>query len=452
VQQYRIHKGSIHEKFLASRAKIQIFGGGFANGKTATTCVKCIQIARDYPGSNGLIARASYPKLLDTIHKEYFKWLPETWIKHYTKSENRPTLTLKNGSVINFRYVQQQGKQQAASTSNLLSATYDYIAVDQFDDPEFQHKDFTDLLGRLRGGARYSGDDSTMPISGPRWLLCTLNPTRNWFFREIIKPILDYKETGRVPDKLAEQLAKFETERVEDFIELVQGSTRDNAHNLGDDYLRTLEATYSGTMASRYIEGDWGAFQGLVYSMYDERVHMIDEVDIKRWKFSSNITQWIECYDFGTRAPACYLLGFRDSQHNVVFVDGLYERGLSPEDTVNKIREVRVRWNVPTDTNKPIYADPAIFRTTGGEYKTVGKSIAEILRNGGLGVTLTRGNNEIKGGLVKVQSYLKPHKQHISPFTGRTPAPFLYFNRQKLHFVDAEITDYYYQDPDVEEQ
>ena len=68
---FRIYEDSLQERFQASRAKIQLFGGGFANGKTAYACFMALQLAIDYPGSNGLIARATYPKLNDTIRKEF---------------------------------------------------------------------------------------------------------------------------------------------------------------------------------------------------------------------------------------------------------------------------------------------------------------------------------------------------------------------------------------------
>jgi len=80
----------------------------------------------------------------------------------------------------------------------VLSATYDWIIVDQIEDPEFEHKDFIDLLGRLRGSTPYGfvpGDkeyDPRMPSSGPRWFIITTNPTRNWVYKKIVKPYQDY--------------------------------------------------------------------------------------------------------------------------------------------------------------------------------------------------------------------------------------------------------------------
>src|SRR5690349_16160348 len=104
---YRITPDGLHDKFMKLRTKIQMLGGGFGNGKTAAACVKAIQLSQDYPGSNGLIARETYPKLNDTIRKEFLKWCPKSLIQRMpTKDDN--TLIFKNGSIVNFRYLQQR--------------------------------------------------------------------------------------------------------------------------------------------------------------------------------------------------------------------------------------------------------------------------------------------------------------------------------------------------------
>src|SRR5687768_17181463 len=134
---YRIDEGSVHDRFRTSRAPIQLFGGGYGNGKTAALCIKCINLALGYPGSNGLIGRATYAKLNDTIKKEFFKWLPPQYIARMpTTTDN--TLIMTNGTTVNFRYISQRGKKSFdnSSTSNLLSATFDWAAIDQIEDPE----------------------------------------------------------------------------------------------------------------------------------------------------------------------------------------------------------------------------------------------------------------------------------------------------------------------------
>ena len=447
MPEYRIRKGSIHERFLQSRAKIQIFGGGFANGKTTSACVKAISVARDYPGCNILVARATQAKLKDTIQKEFMKWLPTDWIGKERNERHGLTLTLDNGATVNFRYVQQQGKNTGSTSSNLLSATYDLIVVDQFDDPQFSYRDFTDLLGRLRGITQYSGSDNTMPRSGPRWLIATLNPTRNWIYKELIRHVLSYKQTGKVPPKLAKMLEESGAERVEDFIDIFQGATTENI-NLEDDYVRSLKAMYSDVMAERFIQGEWGAFQGLIYPMFDDNVHMVGETEITHWKRTHSMQKYIEGFDYGLRAPSCYMLMFQDEHNNVVAVDGFKEPELSPEDAVNKIKAIRRRWAVPVSATRSIFADPSMFRRSPGEYRTVGKSVVDVFRTAGGGIVFGRGNNDIISGITKIRVYLLRHKNHTNPFTGQRPGPYLYFNRDKLPFVEDEFGSYYFQNPD----
>ena len=85
---FKLTRGSLQERFLSSRGKVQIYGGGFANGKTATACIKALRIAMDYPGANILMARSTYPKLNDTLRKEFLKWCPDDWIRSFPKSAN----------------------------------------------------------------------------------------------------------------------------------------------------------------------------------------------------------------------------------------------------------------------------------------------------------------------------------------------------------------------------
>jgi hypothetical protein len=118
---------------------------------------------------------------------------------------------------------------------------------------------------------------------------------------------------------------------------------------------------------------------------------------------------------------------------------------------VRRIKAIRKQWAVPEDTDKAIYADPSTFRRAGSEYRTVGKSIAEVFKGGGLGVTFTRGNNDIKAGIVKVRGYLTLHPRHANPFTNLTPAPFIYFNRDRLSFLEEEISDYYFEESENED-
>jgi hypothetical protein len=434
-----------------------VYGGGFANGKTSAACIKLDQVAKDYPGANILAARSTYPKLNDTLRKEFIKWCPSDWIESFPKSANASnTCTLKNGTTINFRYIAQQGKQQEATTSNLLSATYDFIVVDQMEDPEIVHKDFLDLLGRLRGMARYEGDDPTMPLTGPRQFIITTNPTRNWVYRKIVKPIHDLQNGVLNDDLLCEtdengKMLLDENKLPVPIVDLFEGSTYENKENLEEDYIKTLEASYKGQMRSRFLLGQWASYEGLVYPAFNEAVHVLSHHSIEHYFRQLQITAdkltILEGYDYGLAVPFCYLCGFVDNHGNVFLMDGGYEKEQSLEEHLDCIKEKREEYSL--DASNMVLADPDIFRRKTVGKKLVGKSIADMMLEEG--VMCIRGNNDITNGIVKVNQYLIPQRNHQNPITGEYNAPFLYVS-DKLEWWIDEISDYYWQKNTTGEQ
>lgn len=457
---FRLYKDSLQDRFQKSRAKVQLFGGGFANGKTANACIKALKYAKDYPGSNGLMARSTYPKLNDTLRKEFIKWCPKDWIASFPKSANASnSCTLTNGSTINFRYIAQQGKNnQESTTSNLLSATYDWIVVDQIEDPEIVHKDFLDLLGRLRGMTPYMGDDPTMPDTGPRHFIITTNPTRNWVYRKLVRPLHDLstidpltKQAKRITvnsDLLCETDDEGNMLFNEDglptpIIELFEGATYENKENLEQDFIKTLEASYKGQMRERFLLGNWGSYEGLVYPQFNEAIHVLSHDAIINYYnqlcISSDEVTYLEGYDYGMAVPYCYMWGFVDDRGNVFLVDGEYEKELSPETQAEQINNHRQKYGISKDNH--VLADPDIFRRKGGEKKLVGRSIADMFLEDG--IYCTRGNNAILNGIVKVGQYLNIHANHQNPITGEWNAPYMYVS-DKLEFCINEFNDYYW--------
>ena len=102
-------------------------------------------------------------------------------------------------------------------------------------------------------------------------------------------------------------------------------------------------------------------------------------------------------------------------------------------EEINKIRE---DYAVPTDNH--VFADPDIFRR---KKKVVGDTIADKCMSNG--IYCTRGNNDIRNGIIKVSQYLIPQKNHLDPITGEYNAPYLYVS-DKLEFVINEFSEYYW--------
>jgi len=455
---FKLQRDSLQDRFLSSRAKIQLYGGGFANGKTSGACIKAIQLAKDYPGSNGLMARSTYPKLNDTLRKEFLKWIPPYWIDSFPKSANASnTCTLRNGTTINFRYIAQQGKVgNESTTSNLLSATYDWIIVDQMEDPEIVYKDFLDLLGRLRGMTPYDGEDDSMPNTGPRWFILTTNPTRNWVYRELVRPVHEL-ELGHINDKLLcetdpdGKMIFNENRLPSPIIEIYEGSTYENKDNLEPDFIRTLESSYKGQMRSRFLMGEWASYEGLVYPTFNEAIHVMSHHSIhnyyKQLKVKTQGITYLEGYDYGLAVPYCYIFGFCDNFGNVFLMDGAYDREAPLEDHTNSIKSIRKEYDV--DASNMILADPDIFRRKTVGKKLVGKSIADMFLEEG--IMCIRGNSDITNGIVKVSQYLIPQHNHQNPITGEYNMPYLYVS-DKLDWFINEINDYYWMKNPMGEQ
>lgn len=398
----------------------------------------------DYPGCNGLIARSTYPKLNDTIRKEFYKWCPPDAVKRWpTKDDN--TLIFKNGSTVNFRYISQRGKQNAEGigTSNLLSATYDWCVVDQIEDPEIQHKDLLDLLGRLRGSTPYKGSNSNFPMTGPRWMMLTCNPTANWFYKKIIKPYHRWKTTGVVDEELIHDPVTLEP-----MIMVFEGSTYENKHNLDPDFITGLEASYKGQMRSRFLMGEWGAYEGLVYPDFATKIHFIPKAEIlailDEIHRNRETVDNFECFDFGMVNPSCYLAGFVDHLGRVFVLGGFYSAHMSMDEIVGGFQQFRNRYDYVINFDDPIWCDPAIFKrqvVQGGDGKGT-TTVAKLLINKYEGLYLKRGQNDKLQGITKVTEYLIP-REHMHYKDRDKAGPMIYFN-EELTFIEDEMVAYFW--------
>ncbi len=448
---FTIHEGSLTDQFLQSRAKVRIFGGGFGNSKTASSCMLALQLAKDYPGCNGLIARETVRKLNDTIRAEFYKWCPKGWIKQAPMNDkDSTTCTLTNGSRINFRYVQQQGKGSGEHTSNLLSATYDWAIVDQAEDPGIEHKDFMDIFGRLRGDTPYMGDDDSMPRSGPRWLILTVNPSRNWVYYKLVRPLHVFNSTGECTkdllvkkDELGEPILD-EQGKAQPIIELYEGSTYTNKENLPPDFISTLESAYEGSMRKRFLLGEWGAFEGLVYPAYTDEDHQLPRALIleyfQRMRQNGVRIKHLEAFDWGLAAPSCYGLHLVDPMGNVFLIDGFYEKELKTNQICHRIHKLRDQYKVSEDS--VIWCDPQIFKRTGLSGATIGPSTAQSIMDTYDGkLILQRGNNDIMNGILKCSGYLHVDEGLLHPIY-RTKGSPRYFVAADIEWFGREITSY----------
>jgi len=445
---YKLKRGSVQAGFQDSRAKIEIFAGAYGNGKSTGMIVKGLKVCKLYPGSLGLMGRSTYPRLNDTLRRDFFKWCPRNWIKRRpTKDDN--TCVLQDGTTIHFRYISQKGKkaEDGNTVSNLLSASYDWAIVDQIEDPEITHKDFLDILGRLRGSTPFrevegmsEEDIMSWPASGPRMLFVGCNPTRNWVYRELIAPLKLWKDKGIMTEKLL-----VDKETMQPIMELYESDVYANKDNLDPDYIKTLETSYKGQMFDRYVMGKWVAYEGLVHPAFDPAIHFLSRQDIMDYlielKQNHVEVRALEGYDFGNTSPSCYVLAFVDNWGRVIIVDGFYLPDFNYQHQPAKVNEIRLKYMGLINFEDPIIADPDIFRKKVVAHRDTGTSIAKLLTEGGM--DLRPGFNDIVSGIAKVNAYLSDKIGCRHLLTGEPNGPMLYVC-DDLTWYEGEITNYYW--------
>jgi hypothetical protein len=446
MRSYRIIAGSAAERFHNSRSKIRVYAGGFANGKTTALVADALRVAKDYPGCTMLLGRATFPKLNSTLRREFFKWCPRSWIKSFNKGEN--TCILQNDTTIDFRYIDQRTSGESEQTSNLLSANYDYIAIDQAEDPEITEHDFDQLLGRLRGATPYAGVDHTMPRTGPRQIALSCNPSLGWIYQRVVKPYHDYLHGRHNPDLICAVNDTGEPQLVDGrpipLVEVFEASTYDNAQNLEPDYIATLEATYRGKMRDRYLLGKWVAFEGTVYDEFDDNLHVVPhsfiEQHVNAFTQEGYEPALLEGYDLGITEPSCYLLGITDPDGITYLVDGFYERNMGVEQQAALIHQARETYAPRMDmSTQYVWGDPQAAKRTSMAMATVGDSVFEMFRK--QGIHMQRANNNIMNGILKVKARLYVRQTMLNPFTQGYGCPMVFFS-DRLSFLRNEIISY----------
>lgn len=439
---FEIEEGTQQYHFLMCREEIAGYTGGYGNGKTASLGVAAISIATLYEGARILVGRATRPKLEDSTKPELMKWLPKDYVSAWPSERKNNIVMRGTGSTIEFRHVRMEGKGKGEETSNLLSATYDAIFIDQLDDPEFSYKDFEDLFGRLRGTAKFIGtkeeqEEGNWPSVGPQFFRFGANPTRNWLFRDVVNPYFVYQKTGLVTDKLLR-----DPDTNKPILKIFNAPTSANKRNTGERFSKRMQIVMRSTSKKRFVDGDWSAYEGLIYPEFNEAVHVVHHDAMKLWineQIALNKLGVCEGYDYGQSAPSCYLMSFYDAIGNVFIADGFYQPQMLVTHQANEIKKIRNAWGiVPTDR---IYADPSIFKLGNATKDKVGEKINAMFRDEG--IEMQRGSNDVASGIEKISSYLAVDPYHMHPIQRTYGAPRLYIS-SNLEWWHNEALDYYW--------
>lgn len=253
-------------RFLHSPHKYTAFIGGVGSGKTWAGCMKALMHCKS--GESGMIVAPTFPMLRDVVQKSLFDILHDAGIPfEFFKAEERAVV---NGCTILFRSGDDPERLRGP---NLSWAYVDEAAL-------VRGAVWSVLLGRLRVGK-------------PKAWITTTPAGYNWVWEKWVdKPLAGY--------------------------EMIQASTGENRF-LPREYIEDLIANYSGEYARQEIHGEFVFFEGLVYSEWSPRVHVVLPFPIPGdWTKVRGI-------DYGYTNPFVCLWGALDGDGRLTIYDEHYK-------------------------------------------------------------------------------------------------------------------------------
>ena len=203
-----------------------LFGGGAGGGKSAFGCYWQLKRRLKYPGTRGVIGRASLKTLKETTLNSFFQVCQMQAIKnnvHYTYNDNKSIIKFYNGSEI------------------LLKDLFAYPADPNFD--ELGSLEITDAFvdetnqivskawGVLKSRIRYKLDENGLI---PK-IMGSCNPAKNWVYLDFYKP---FKKETLAPNKA-----------------FIQSLLTDNPH-ISKHYRENL-LTLDNNSKERLLYGNW---------------------------------------------------------------------------------------------------------------------------------------------------------------------------------------------------
>lgn len=292
--------------------------GGVGSGKTAAGAVRAKRHIETWnAGAKGAIVSPTVPMLRNVIIPELRKWnLLDVPHAEYIRSENR--VEYDNGSTLILESANNDRKIERLRGLNLAWAWMDEAAYQP-------QKVYNVLSDRLRVGSY-------------RNLFATTTPRGfNWVYDVFADPL---------PDVPTRDLPDGGVYRSETTTSILGVSTRANpAHP--DDYIERQERQRSGEAYEQEIEGEFVAFEGLVYKWFDRENRVGDDELPETWD------RTIYGVDWGGSAPTA-IVALRQSGEDWYVVDEFYERRVVNDTIASELERMESRYG-----RGPVYCDSA---------------------------------------------------------------------------------------------
>lgn len=264
---------------------------GLGSGKTYAGAVRMLVESR--PGTLGLVVAPTYGMLRDATVRTFLEVAgPAVPQDGFNKSEMKATLV--NGAEILFR--------SADNPEHLRGANIDGAWIDEASLCPMGTWEI--VIGRLRAHGK----------ANPCWVTTTPKG-RNWLYER------------------QSEMAIF------------RAATKDNPY-LDPEFVRSLEASYTGAFARQELYGEFVSFEGLVYEEFDRGLHV--------YEHPGPFARYIAGVDEGYTNPAVILVLGVDNDGRMHLVEEFYKRRVLQGDFVGEARRLYKTYNV-----EAFYCDPS---------------------------------------------------------------------------------------------
>lgn len=348
------------QKFHNSPARLRLYIGGNRSGKTTGGVVEDIWWIT---GKHPYLVTPPPPITLRSVCVDFLygieqiirpqvaRWLPlseikgGSWEKGYSKELR--TLTLENGSTIEFMSYEQAVEKFSGTSRNAI----------HFDE-EPPKNIFTECKAR------------TIDVSGSMWITMTPLNGMTWIFDEIYLP----GKSGMDPN-----------------ISVVEIEMTENPYLPDGEVSSFLSGLTKDERESR-VRGKFVQIGGMVFKLFDPDIHVIDPIIPPReW-------EWYESLDHGFNNPTAHLWHAVSPDGLVVTFAEAYESERTVDYWATLVQSRNLLLGRPPDH---YVADPAIAQ----RQAVTGASIQTEYAQRGIPYQL--GHNDVLSGVNRMTQYMK---------------------------------------------
>lgn len=345
------------------------YGGAAGGGKTFIQCYDALRYAIQYPESQQLVIRRTFPELRMNIEKEMRRIFPDDSVCKYNESKH--TWSFKNGSIVELGYLARE-----SSVYLYQGSEWHVVRIDEATHIPYSSIEY--LRTRIRAADDY-----------PKGMRFSTNPGNighMWVKQRFVDPVEPFNIfTGN-----------------DDLTRLyIPASVYDNKVLIESDpkYLRRLESTSDPILKEQLLYGNWNIAAGAFFPEFTRRDHVREPFDIMKNKD----VRLYRSIDYGLDMLACLWYAelppsSRNPNGKIFIYRELCEKDLTISDAARKIREA-------TPPGENIICTYAPSDVMNNRDRVTGRNQGDIFAQNGL--SLVKSNNDRKAGWIAVKELLK---------------------------------------------